>query len=190
MGRMAPTPSGFLHLGNIVNFLLTGIIAQKKASPVFLRIDDLDKDRCRDIYLEDIFHTLDFLNLPYFGPTSLGEFKKEYSQHNRIERYREVFEMVVFSERYFCTCSRREILERLGAKTSLQYDGYCRETGGDEREEGEMGAWRIKVTEHSELETKMGDFVLWQKNNLAPYQLASLVDDVDLGVTWLSLIHI
>ena len=49
MGRMAPTPSGFLHLGNILNFLLTGIIAQKKASPVFLRIDDLDKDRCRDI---------------------------------------------------------------------------------------------------------------------------------------------
>ena len=124
MGRMAPTPSGFLHLGNIVNFLLTGIIAQKKASPVFLRIDDLDKDRCRDIYLEDIFHTLDFLNLPYFGPTSLGEFKKEYSQHNRIERYREVFEMIVDRERYFCTCSRREILERLGAKTSLQYDGY------------------------------------------------------------------
>lgn len=61
--RIAPTPSGYLHLGNAYSFLLTKALAKKHGAKILLRIDDLDRDRYRPEYVEDIFATLDFLEI-------------------------------------------------------------------------------------------------------------------------------
>ena len=63
--RYAPTPSGFLHEGNICNFLLVWVLARASGGKILLRIDDLDRERFRKPYLEDIFRKLDSLGLDY-----------------------------------------------------------------------------------------------------------------------------
>lgn len=56
--RLAPTPSGFLHAGNVVNFLVIDAIARASGATLVLRIDDLDRSRVRSEYVSDIFTTL------------------------------------------------------------------------------------------------------------------------------------
>jgi glutamyl/glutaminyl-tRNA synthetase len=61
--RFAPTPSGFLHIGNIYSFILTYHIAKKHESKILLRIDDIDRERVKNKYVQDIFDSLDFLEI-------------------------------------------------------------------------------------------------------------------------------
>src|SRR5579872_3698555 len=63
--RLAPTPSGFLHLGNVLSFAITAAIAAKTGAKILLRIDDLDRDRVNRDYVQDIFDTLNFLEIPW-----------------------------------------------------------------------------------------------------------------------------
>ncbi len=62
--RIAPTPSGYLHLGNVLSFALTAFLAEQCGARILLRIDDLDHERVRPEYIQDIFDTLHFLKLP------------------------------------------------------------------------------------------------------------------------------
>jgi glutamyl/glutaminyl-tRNA synthetase len=82
--RYAPTPSGFLHLGNIYSFILTYHLAKKHQAKILLRIDDLDSDRIKPAYIQDIFDSLDFMELPYdLGPRLTKEYEAEFSQRHQ-----------------------------------------------------------------------------------------------------------
>ncbi|MEQ8535610.1 MAG: glutamate--tRNA ligase family protein, partial [Imperialibacter sp.] len=86
--RFAPTPSGFLHIGNIYSFLITWLLARKNNGQILLRIDDLDQERVRPEYVENIFRTLEWFGLDWdLGPSSVEQFEKEYSQLRRMEWY-------------------------------------------------------------------------------------------------------
>src|SRR3546814_4608083 len=87
--RIAPTPSGFLHLGNILSFTLTAALAEKTQASTLLRIDDLDSQRINRLYVVDIFETLDFLEIPWTeGPTNYQDYQAAYSQlHRRSEEH-------------------------------------------------------------------------------------------------------
>ena len=62
--RIAPTPSGYLHIGNALSFVLTAAIAKRRNANLLLRIDDLDRERVEPQYIDDVFETLEFyLNL-------------------------------------------------------------------------------------------------------------------------------
>ena len=61
--RIAPTPSGYLHVGNAYNFYLIQKYAKEKKGTILLRIDDFDFDRARDEYIEDIFKALEWLQI-------------------------------------------------------------------------------------------------------------------------------
>jgi glutamyl-tRNA synthetase len=63
--RIAPTPSGYLHAGNIFSFIITAGLARRYGASILLRIDDLDIGRVRPAYIEDIFETLSFLGIPW-----------------------------------------------------------------------------------------------------------------------------
>ena len=67
MSRLAPTPSGFLHLGNAVNFLVTWALVRGRGGELHLRIDDMDGIRFRQDVLEDIFSSLEWLGLDWDG---------------------------------------------------------------------------------------------------------------------------
>ncbi|MEW6594563.1 MAG: glutamate--tRNA ligase family protein [Thermodesulfobacteriota bacterium] len=186
--RLAPTPSGYLHLGNAVNFLLTWLMVRAAGGTLKLRIDDADSDRTRPEYIEDIFSQLDWLGITWDeGPSGPEDFLRRHSQRLRQERYRAVLaELASQASLFPCGCSRKTIREY--SPTGL-YPGTCR--GRNEPPEG-VYAIRIVIPPETVVQvgskavalgTLMGDFVLWRRDDQPAYQLASLVDDLDDCIT-------
>lgn len=191
--RFAPTPSGYLHLGNIYSFLTTLKIAQKYRAKILLRIDDMDRERVKQEYIQDIFDTMDFLEIPYdIGPKNLRDFETEYSQKYRMPWYLDALESLKKSGNLFaCNCSKTKILEM---NADGKYSGYCRNRKlGFNRKNM---AWRFLVDtkesfsfEDIEFGVKterlpeiLADFILKRKDGLPAYQLTSVVDDLHYGV--------
>jgi glutamyl-tRNA synthetase len=84
--RIAPTPSGYLHLGNALSFALTAAIARSTGAKILLRIDDLDQQRVNLAYVQDVFDTLNFLEIPWDeGPRNVIEYHDEWSQMRRMD---------------------------------------------------------------------------------------------------------
>ena len=182
--RLAPTPSGYLHLGNGVNFLIAWLLVQQKGGTLKLRIDDADSSRTQPEYIEDIFVELDWLGITWDeGPDGPDDFVRRHSQNLRRERYRQVLNELEARELLFpCACSRKQITARTADGL---YPGTCR---GQAMVAVRDQAVRIRVPaetvisagDHSvALDRVMGDFVLWRRDDLPAYQLASLVDDLD-----------
>ena len=124
--RIAPTPSGYLHLGNVLSFSITAAIARQTNTRIFLRIDDLDRDRVEQAYVQDIFDTLTYMEIPWDdGPKNFDEYRNEYSQFHRMALYREALEQLKNTDLLFaCTCSRTQIAR---AQTTDAYPGTCRD---------------------------------------------------------------
>src|ERR1700760_1845577 len=114
--RIAPTPSGFLHLGNILSFSITAALAKESGAKILLRIDDLDQPRVNKDYLQDIFDTLNFLEIPWDeGPKNVKEFEADYSQQHRMMAYQEAIDQLIDHKLVFaCTCSRKQLNEYMG----------------------------------------------------------------------------
>ncbi|MBX2840477.1 MAG: tRNA glutamyl-Q synthetase [Flammeovirgaceae bacterium] len=191
--RIAPTPSGLLHLGNIFSFVLTWVLAKKEGGSVHLRIDDLDEVRKRKIYLEDIFQTLKWLNLEWdFGPSGVEDFEKNYSQKYRLELYKKSVKKLLGSNAgiFSCDCSRSEV--KKNSPDGL-YTGACRNT---EFQRKDGFAFRIKTENPTlinfqdellgrvelDIYQHIRDFVIKRKDGNPAYQVASLVDDINDGI--------
>ena len=186
--RLAPTPSGYLHLGNALSFVVTWALARANEGWVLLRIDDLDANRRRPEYLEDIFRTIEWLGIDYDeGPEGPADFLRLYSQQLRLSHYQKALQYLKEKGHLFaCTCSRKNI--RLQSANG-NYPGIC--LGKNKDFGAPKTAWRIKMAQAQEilipewkrgkvpvdLGEKMGNFVVRRKNRAPAYQIASLADD-------------
>ncbi|HET97635.1 MAG TPA: tRNA glutamyl-Q synthetase [Desulfurivibrio alkaliphilus] len=183
--RLAPTPSGYLHLGNALNFLLTWLLVRRQGGVLRLRIDDADASRSRPEFVADIFRQLEWLGLTWDeGPSGPDDFAARYSQLQRLELYRSLLARLADSgQLFFCTCSRRQINQ---ATPDGLYPGTCR---GRRDLPAAPHAIRIQVPPEWSVSlplaatpphpaTPMGDFILWRRDDLPAYQLASLADDL------------
>jgi glutamyl-tRNA synthetase len=190
--RIAPTPSGYLHLGNIYSFVLTATLAQRHGARILLRIDDLDRQRAQRAYIQDIFDTLNFLEIPWHdGPRNTDEFEREYSQVHRMELYRAALAELREKQTLFaCDCSRSKIQQ---ADAAGAYTGYCR-TRGVPFDAPEV-SWRLRTDNDAPLAVRtlgepieerlpreQQDFVVRKKDGDPAYQLASVVDDEHFGI--------
>jgi len=186
--RIAPTPSGFLHAGNCVNFLLVDWLARESGGQVVLRIDDVDAVRYRPEYVADIFRLLDWLGIRWDrGPRDLVDFESSFAMRNRTAQYRVALDsMLAAGVAYVCACSRSE----LRAASSLTCVNSCSDK--DLQLIPGRTAARLHVSEGTSVDIggiridvhrEMGDFVVWRRDDLPSYQLASVVEDRDLGVT-------
>ena len=191
--RIAPTPSGFLHLGNAYSFLLTKALAEKHGAKILLRIDDLDRERYRQEYVQDIFDTLDFLEIQtHQGPSSVAELESQWTQLERMPLYQEAMEKLQESRLLFsCTCTKSQILQ---IDPRGIYLGQCmdRRMPLDKNE----AAWRINTLDADFLDyiaypsTKKSAlipeeascYVVRKKDKFPAYQLSSLVDDLHFGI--------
>ena len=191
--RIAPTPSGFLHLGNAYSFLLTKALAKKHGAKILLRIDDLDRDRYRPEYVEDIFATLDFLEIKIDqGPKNSKEMESTWSQVHRLPIYTGGLAQLEQSKLTFsCTCTRSQILQ---IDPRGIYLGQCldRRMPLDRIE----SAWRINTLDADFLDyitypaspksalipEEVSCYVVRKKDLLPAYQLSSLIDDLHFGV--------
>ncbi len=140
--RIAPTPSGWLHPGNGISFLFTWALARSQGAGIWLRIDDLDTERSRPEYIEDIFRTIDWLGIDYDqGPTGPDDFNKRFSQHLRLDLYQNNLDILRNKGYlYACSCSRKAIRDLSGSSV---YPGICRDKGLDM--DGAGVAWRVRI---------------------------------------------
>jgi glutamyl/glutaminyl-tRNA synthetase len=175
--RIAPTPSGYLHLGNVLSFALTAALARQTGAGILLRIDDLDRGRVSKDYVEDIFETLRFLGIPWDeGPRNPGEYEREYTQLRRMELYRQALRQLREEGKLFaCTCSRTQVLRD---STDGGYAGTCRNKGIPLDTEGCI--WRIRTEAAGGKEIRAALPV--ERDRFPAYQLTSVIDDLHYGI--------
>ncbi len=188
--RIAPTPSGFLHLGNVFSFVLTATLARRTGAAILLRIDDMDQQRVRPEYVQDIFDTLHFLEIPWEeGPRTPEELHGQWSQLHREALYQQALEALKVQGRLFaCDCTRSRLQHNGGV-----YDGHCLHRGLPFDQP--QVCWRINTEAPPPLNMRTGNgilpvalpaeqqhFVVRKKDGHAAYQLSSVVDDDYFGV--------
>lgn len=191
--RIAPTPSGFLHLGNAFSFALTSGLAKRFGATVLLRIDDLDRPRISPPYVQDIFDTLHFMEIPWDeGPRNYSEYEQTFSQIHRLPLYEEALQRLKDNKMVFaCDCSRAKVLQE---SPHGIYPGTCARRGlpfekpacnwrlhTDQCRGVRVQHWGGDAAEHA-LPHSMNQFVVRKKDGYPAYQLASLVDDVYFDV--------
>ena len=189
VSRIAPTPSGYLHLGNAVNFLLTAWYVRSRAGKLLLRIDDMDATRCRSAYVDDVFYALEWLGIEIDeGPSGTEAFYRDYSMTRKTEQYREELRRLEEESGllYACECSRRTIEQH--ASDGI-YPQLCKnsrlnlETHRSAMRIHVPDGTAVRVGEHViMLDRAMGDFILWRKDGLPAYQFVSVIEDRELGV--------
>lgn len=191
--RIAPTPSGFLHVGNALSFFITYSLARKTGARVLLRIDDLDRERMEERYVRDVFETLSFLGISWDeGPRNFKEFEGVWSQVHRMGMYAAALqELRAQAALFACSCSRAQIVREA---VFGGYPGTCREKGLSLDTPGV--SWRVRTDMFRELKVRrweeaewrgrldfgMRDFIVRKKDGFPAYQLTSILDDLHFGV--------
>jgi glutamyl/glutaminyl-tRNA synthetase len=176
--RIAPTPSGYLHPGNAVNALLVQASALESTPParILLRIDDLDAQRKRMAYVQDVFDTLHWLGIAWdIGPTDAEDLEQDWSQHRRMPHYLDTLDALRATGMLYACRLSRKALEPFGPL----YPRHLRDQGLS-LDDPDVN-WRIRTPEHL-LPT---DFVVRRRDGLPAYHVASLTDDHLFGVTHL-----
>ena len=186
IGRLAPSPTGSLHLGNARTFLWAWLSSRAKGGKVLLRIEDLDTPRVKPGAVEAIEEDLRWLGLDWDGPVEIQSRRRPY--------YQEVFERLK-PFMYPCGCTRADLAAAASAphegETELRYPGTCRK-----KSPGNVVAWRLRVdpgvvafedrlSGHHEIDVEgtVGDFVVAKSPEQPAYQLAVVADDIAQGVT-------
>ena len=177
-GRLAPTPSGGLHLGNARTFLIAWLSARAAGGRVVLRIDDLDRVRVKPGYVEQAIADLHWLGLDWDG--------EPVFQSQRSDAYAAALEKLRAADFvYPSTASRRELA--LVAQAPHAGEEAAARDGNDR-----ALAWRFRANRqvvrfddaiHGACAIATEDFVVYRNDGIAAYQLATVVDDHFQGVT-------
>lgn len=175
VGRLAPTPSGRLHLGNVYAFAAAWLSVRQMDGRLLLRMEDVDHQRARPAYADAIRRELDWLGLPWDEEVT--------AQSER--RYEPVLEALQ-AHTYYCSCTRRMLRPYGGL-----YPGWCR------NRKLQQGALRFRLDDHQRIgfhdgvfgfqeqqpAQTQGDPVLRRRDGLYTYHLAVVADDIADGVT-------
>ena len=182
--RIAPTPSGLLHAGNAVNFLLTEHLARTTGRELSLRVDDLDRERVRPAYVQDIFEQLERLGIHWdLGPQNAEELEEVWSQRHRLPLYHGLLDDLRATGQLFaCTCTRTTLMHCRCAERGIDLDAP-------------EVTWRSRLTKpcivtfstpHGPASTDLAELmpppVLRSREGRPAYQVASLADDLHFGI--------
>jgi glutamyl-tRNA synthetase len=195
--RLAPSPTGALHLGNARTFLATWALARKHGWRIVLRIEDIDGPRIKPESTQQAIDDLAWLGIDWDeGPTV---------QSDSLEAYREATQTLLDNgSAYACVCTRKEVELASSAPHaddgSTVYPGTCRGRFASPAQAlattGRAAAIRFAVGDEAfafedafaghrtfDLARQIGDFVIAKPDGSPAYQLAVVVDDAEAGVT-------
>lgn len=197
VGRLAPSPTGLLHLGHARSFLLAWWSVRSRGGRLVLRMEDLDVPRVRPGMVEAALRDLEWLGLDWDGEMLL--------QSSGMERLRAAVERLEeLRLAYPCVCSRADVRAALSAPqqgdVEPRYPGTCRgrfasRAQAHERS-GKAVSLRFRVPEGAvtiadafappatfDVAAEVGDFMIARRDSTPAYQLAVVVDDAFQGVT-------
>ncbi len=205
-GRLAPSPTGLLHLGHVRTFSVASERARAAGGRLRLRIEDLDPHRSKAAFARAAEDDLRWLGLAWDG--------EPWFQSARAAAYRGAWQQLMAAGLlYPCSCSRRDLEQSAGAPHRAAdeplYPGTCRQRWPRGTSAARaaiahwLGAgpdgqnWRFRVPAGECLRwddggfgaqgyiagQDFGDFAVWRRDGVASYQLAVVVDDAGMGVT-------
>lgn len=204
-GRLAPSPTGYMHLGNAWAFLAAWLGSRSAGGRLLLRMEDIDPQRSKKIYEDALIEDLAWLGLDWDAAPDGGP----YRQSERLDTYKAALDKLALNgSAYPCFCTRKELRSLAGAPQGDElfepvYPGFCRELSLAERQarmgDGRAFSWRMrfpadKARAFSRIDDLIlgtqtipdnqlgGDFALCRSDGVYAYQLAVVLDDIGMGV--------
>lgn len=203
--RFAPSPSGFLHVGNARIALFCALLARHRRGIFLLRIEDTDRERCETHYIEAVEEDLRWLGLNWQEGPNAGGVGGPYMQSGRTAIYQEYFERLETAALvYPCFCSAQELA--LSRKTQIsagkppRYAGTCAALAPEQIRErlakGELPTLRFRVPRGAQVEFEdlvrgpqcfatddIGDFIIRRADGTSAFFFSNAVDDALMQVT-------
>ena len=191
--RLAPSPTGALHLGNARTFLVNWALARQQGWEIVLRIEDLDTPRVKPGVIQQTIETLRWLGMDWDREAPL--------QSSDLTPYQHAMTKLALVGRVFpCALSRTEIAEAAGAphedSGEVRYDASLRPSELPRSFTDDETNWRLTVPDDTvafedgflgaqliNVAQSVGDFIVWTQRRQPSYQLAVTVDDLRQGVT-------
>ena len=188
--RFAPSPTGNLHIGGARTALFNWLFAKNKGGKFLIRIEDTDKERSEDRYTQNIIDSLDWLGINYDDQI--------FFQSQRLDKYQQAINKLLHQgNAYYCNCSKNDldILRKSQEKAGIKpkYDGRNRNANLAYKEgfvvrfktplEGKV---TIKDTLKGEVSVQceeLDDLIIQRSDGNPTYNLAVVVDDIDMGIT-------
>jgi glutamyl/glutaminyl-tRNA synthetase len=201
-GRLAPSPTGLLHLGHARTFWFAQRHARAARGTLVLRNEDLDPPRSKPAFVTAMMDDLRWFGFEWQeGPDCGGPFAP-YKQSERHHLYLATFEKLRDAGcLYPCTCSRKDVQSAAAAPHAADdepiYPGTCRPDGKAQINSREASNWRFRVPDDEAIAfvdghfgpqqflagKDFGDFVVWRSDGVPAYQLAVVVDDAAMRIT-------
>lgn len=193
--RFAPSPTGYIHVGNLRTALMNYLIARKAGGTFILRIDDTDPERSKEAYVDAIKEDLEWLGLTWDRierqSARLDRYADAADKLRAIDRFYEAFETPTeldLKRKKQLNMGRPPVYDRAALALSAEQQDALRAERG-------QGVWRFKL-DHARIEwtdgilgdisidaASVSDPVLIRQDGQVLYTLASVVDDTDMGVT-------
>ena len=203
-GRFAPSPTGYIHLGNVWIALLSYISTRQQKGTYVVRMEDIDLQRSKRELGEALLDDLEWLGFEWDEGPRIGGSESTYWQSERQEYYANILECLALEKLiYPCFCNRARLQSIASAphvgEVVHRYDGHCRHI--DEKEVKILSAEKdpslrlsidscdIEFTDrwqgvqHIHLEGELDDYVLRRGDGMYAYNLAVVLDDIAMGIT-------
>lgn len=203
--RFAPSPTGYMHIGNLRTALYTYLIAKKNGGDFILRIEDTDQERYVDGAVEVIYNTLKKAGLTWDEGPDIGGPVGPYVQSERMGMFKEyAMQLVESGYAYYCFCDKERLEEARKIQEASHippmYDRHCRSLSKEEVTEkiaqGIPYVIRQKMpldgttTFHDEIygdilveNSTLDDQILIKTDGMPTYNFANVVDDHLMGIT-------
>jgi glutamyl/glutaminyl-tRNA synthetase len=209
-GRIAPSPTGFLHFGHARTFWTAQQRAEARGGQLILRNEDLDRDRCKPEFVTAMLEDLRWFGFRWQEGPDIGGPFAPYIQSERRHFYVEALAKLRDKGLiYPCKCSRRDVQQALGAPhlgdEEPVYPGTCRpvavagssQYSVNSNQSGARVNWRFRVPDGETIRFNdgalgaqslvagrdFGDFIVWRHDDVPSYQLAVTVDDAAMQIT-------
>ncbi|HTY86234.1 MAG TPA: tRNA glutamyl-Q(34) synthetase GluQRS [Candidatus Acidoferrum sp.] len=203
-GRLAPSPTGLLHLGHARTFWVAQQRARTNGGKLILRNEDIDARRFRLEFVTQMLEDLRWFGFEWQEGPDRGGPCGPYSQSERQSFYLNALEKLrIAGFLYPCTCSRSDIRNAAraphGEDDEVIYPGTCRgkQLSTLNSQPSTRFNWRFRVSDGEVVSftdgnfgpqrfvagSDFGDFVVWRHDDVPAYQLACVVDDAAMGIT-------
>ncbi len=204
--RFAPSPTGYLHIGNARTAVINYLVSKKNNAPLVLRVEDTDLERSTKESEISIMDDLKWLGIEWTEGPDLGGNFGPYRQSERFDIYKEYTDkLIAEGKAYHCYCTKEELDEMRAqekdGKESFVYPGKCRNLTREEKDryeaEGRKPTVRFRIPEGKEITVKDmikgdvtfssenigGDFIIVRSDGTPIYNYIVTIDDTLMGIT-------
>ena len=209
-GRLAPTPTGHLHLGHARTFWIAQHRAEQSEGTLVLRIEDLDRDRCKPQYQKDLLEDLRWFGFRWqegpdvggVGEATPREYRAPYHQSARLPFYLDIWKQLNQTRTiYPSPHSRKDVAQALSAPhegdREIIFPAHLRPENWETTNEPNQVNWRFQVPDGETITFEdrnlgsqsftagedFGDFIVWRKDGFPSYELSVVADDSAMNIT-------